>query len=247
MFNSGDSQTGLSPVQQKTLEPVSSCVSMKSDVSMEPPVMFNRGDSQTGLSPVQQKTLEPVSSCVSMKSDVSMEPPVMFNRGDSQTGLSPVQQKTSEPESSCVTMKSEESMVCQEQFKSGDTWPGLSSEVLNTFRSNLKKKFGHLHEGTVMQGNPTLLNEIYTELYITERKHILLADTLSRTYCRGQERGSVESEIDSINMVTYLPLSKERTQAIQRATELDTELQSLKKVILQGWPEGKEHLSMDVT
>lgn len=78
-------------------------------------------------------------------------------------------------------------------------------------------------------------------------KHLLLADTLSRAYCRDQERGKVESEVESINMVTYLPVSKERTLAIQRATELDTELQSLKNVILQGWPEGKEHLSMDVT
>ncbi len=30
------------------------------------------------------------------------------------------------------------------------------------------KKFGRLYEGTATQGNPTLLNEIYTELYITE-------------------------------------------------------------------------------
>ncbi|KAK9961803.1 hypothetical protein ABG768_007203, partial [Culter alburnus] len=41
-------------------------------------------------------------------------------------------------------------------------------EVLNRFRSNLKKKFECLYEGTAQQGNPTLLNEIYTELYITE-------------------------------------------------------------------------------
>uniref|UniRef100_A0A671P776 NACHT, LRR and PYD domains-containing protein 3-like n=1 Tax=Sinocyclocheilus anshuiensis TaxID=1608454 RepID=A0A671P776_9TELE len=36
------------------------------------------------------------------------------------------------------------------------------------FRSNLMKKFERLYEGTAMQRNPTLLNEIYTELYITE-------------------------------------------------------------------------------
>ncbi|XDV32858.1 hypothetical protein PO909_003552 [Leuciscus waleckii] len=40
--------------------------------------------------------------------------------------------------------------------------------VLNMFRSNLMKKFECLYEGTAQQGNPTLLNEIYTELYITE-------------------------------------------------------------------------------
>ncbi|XP_016110515.1 protein NLRC3-like, partial [Sinocyclocheilus grahami] len=39
------------------------------------------------------------------------------------------------------------------------------AEVLKTL---LKKKFECLYEGTATQGNPTLLNEIYTELYITE-------------------------------------------------------------------------------
>ncbi|XP_073716127.1 NACHT, LRR and PYD domains-containing protein 3-like, partial [Misgurnus anguillicaudatus] len=42
------------------------------------------------------------------------------------------------------------------------------AEVLKTFRSNLQKKFQCLCEVTSMQKNPTLLNEIYTELYITE-------------------------------------------------------------------------------
>ncbi len=41
-----------------------------------------------------------------------------------------------------------------------------SHEVLNTFRLNLMKTFQCLYEGK--QGNPTLLNEIYTELYITD-------------------------------------------------------------------------------
>ncbi|KAL0175358.1 hypothetical protein M9458_031326 [Cirrhinus mrigala] len=36
------------------------------------------------------------------------------------------------------------------------------------FKSNLKNNFQCLYEGTAKQGNPTLLNEIYTELYITE-------------------------------------------------------------------------------
>ncbi|KAI2665695.1 NLR family CARD domain-containing protein 3 [Labeo rohita] len=45
-------------------------------------------------------------------------------------------------------------------FNSGDPEPG--------FRLNLKRKFEHLYEGTAAQGNPTLLNKIYTELYITE-------------------------------------------------------------------------------
>ncbi|KAG9331368.1 hypothetical protein JZ751_019337 [Albula glossodonta] len=37
-----------------------------------------------------------------------------------------------------------------------------------TLKSDLKKKFERIFEGLVQQGHPTLLNEIYTELYITE-------------------------------------------------------------------------------
>ncbi|XP_073697185.1 NLR family CARD domain-containing protein 3-like [Garra rufa] len=48
------------------------------------------------------------------------------------------------------------------------TNPGVRYKVLNTYRSNLMKKFGRLYEGTATQRKPTLLNEIYTELYITE-------------------------------------------------------------------------------
>uniref|UniRef100_G3PCM7 FISNA domain-containing protein n=1 Tax=Gasterosteus aculeatus TaxID=69293 RepID=G3PCM7_GASAC len=41
---------------------------------------------------------------------------------------------------------------------------GISREL----KSNLKKKFQCVFEGIAKAGNPTLLNEIYTELYITE-------------------------------------------------------------------------------
>ncbi|XP_045575673.1 NLR family CARD domain-containing protein 3-like, partial [Salmo salar] len=47
--------------------------------------------------------------------------------------------------------KNELAVICQRELK-----------------SNLKKKFQWVFEGTPKQGNPTLLNKIYTELYITE-------------------------------------------------------------------------------
>ncbi|KAL1276728.1 hypothetical protein QQF64_036351, partial [Cirrhinus molitorella] len=65
----------------------SSAVSMKSDASMEPPIVFKSGDSCTGLRSVHQKRSEAELSCVSMKSDWSMEPPIVFKSGDSCTGL----------------------------------------------------------------------------------------------------------------------------------------------------------------
>ncbi|KAM9365009.1 protein NLRC3-like [Pholidichthys leucotaenia] len=41
-------------------------------------------------------------------------------------------------------------------------------ESQQNFKSNLKKRFQCVFEGNAKAGNPTLLNQIYTELYITE-------------------------------------------------------------------------------
>ncbi|XP_056330045.1 NACHT, LRR and PYD domains-containing protein 3-like [Danio aesculapii] len=99
------------------------------------------------MSSVHQERSEPEPSCVSMRSDQSMDPPKHFKNGDNRNELSSSGQERSE--FSCVSVMSD-------------------SPQVNTFRSNLLKKFECLYEGTVAQGNPTLLNEIYTELYITE-------------------------------------------------------------------------------
>ncbi|XP_043092021.1 protein NLRC3-like [Puntigrus tetrazona] len=108
---------------------------------------------------VHQKRSEVELSCVSIKSDCSMDPPMKFKSEDIQPGLSSIHQKRSEAESSCVSTKRETSVIQSLEFK---------RRVLNTLRSNLLKKFECLCEGTATQRNPTLLNEIYTELYITE-------------------------------------------------------------------------------
>ncbi|KAL1267322.1 hypothetical protein QQF64_032685, partial [Cirrhinus molitorella] len=125
-------------------------------------------DFYPGHSSFQQKRSEPEPSCVSMRSDRSMGQPIYFRSGDTKTDLSSVQQNGSEEESSCESMRSDSSINQPFDYKSEDTKTDLRHEVLNKFRLNLMKKFGRLYEGTATQGNPTLLNEVYTELYITE-------------------------------------------------------------------------------
>uniref|UniRef100_A0A8C1RBD2 NACHT domain-containing protein n=1 Tax=Cyprinus carpio TaxID=7962 RepID=A0A8C1RBD2_CYPCA len=169
---SGHTGPRFSSVQKQKLkssEP--SCVSMKSDWSMDHPHNFS-GHNGPRFSSVQKhrpKSSEP--SCVSMKSDWSMDHPHNFS-GHTDLRSSSVQKhrpKSSKP--SCVSMKSDWSMDHRHNF-SGHTGPRFrhdpQHEPLKLFRSNLRKKFECLCEGTATQGNPTLLNEIYTELYITE-------------------------------------------------------------------------------
>ncbi|XDV33221.1 hypothetical protein PO909_003726 [Leuciscus waleckii] len=167
----GDFPPGCSSVQQKSSNPESSCVSMKSNCSMDHPIEFKSGDKRPDLSfktsSVQQKRSKPESSCVSMKSNWSMDPPIVFKSGDTQPNL------RSNLQSRPVKNKTVFKPVIQPQDFNESMCPGFSrdskpAEVLNTLRSNLRQKFECLYEGISKQGNPTLLNEIYTELYITE-------------------------------------------------------------------------------
>ncbi|XP_050963894.1 protein NLRC3 [Labeo rohita] len=234
---------GCSPVHQKRSEAEPSCVSMKSDRSMKHPTMFNSGDSESGFSSVHHKRSEAEPSCVSMKSDWSMNPPEMFNSGDSQSGLSPVHRKGSEAEPSCVSIKSDGSVAQPVKFNSGNAQPGLSHEVLNTFRSNLMKKFECLYEGTAMQGNPTLLNEIYTELYITESEsgEVINEHEVRQIETQSRRAATEDTPIKCSDIFRPLPgQDKPIRTVLTKGVAGIGKTVSVQKFILD-WTEGKEN------
>ncbi|XP_016097987.1 uncharacterized protein [Sinocyclocheilus grahami] len=154
----GETRPNLSSVQQERSDsPEPSCVSMKSDCSMDPPPKLKGGETRPNLSSVQQERSDsPEPSCVSMKSDCSMD-------DDTRPNLRRIlRSRPDEIEPICKKMKYDEFMNQPPDFNES-MGPGDSHEVLKTFRSNLMKRFQCLYEGTAKQGNPTLLNEIYTE------------------------------------------------------------------------------------
>ncbi|XP_021322168.1 NACHT, LRR and PYD domains-containing protein 3 isoform X1 [Danio rerio] len=160
---------------KRTGSSASSCVSAKSHQSMDTP-HFNNGNTTSDYrySPARLKiTRPPASSCVSVKSHQSMDPPLRFNDGNTKSDYihSLIHfKRTGSSASSCVSAKSHQSMDTPLHFNNGNTTSDYrySQDILNIFRSNLKNKFRCLYEGATEQGNPRLLNEIYTELYITE-------------------------------------------------------------------------------
>ncbi|XP_076152261.1 protein NLRC3-like isoform X2 [Alosa pseudoharengus] len=156
--------------QKRSHSPVPSCVSMKSDRSMDPPEQFGEGGVPAGQSPMQQKrSHSPVPSCVSMKSEQSMNHPLWQFAGESvPAGQSPMQQKKSHsPVPSCVSMKSEQSMNHPPgQFAGGGVPAGQRYQQIH--KSHLQKKFQCMIEGITQKEETRLLQEIYTELYITE-------------------------------------------------------------------------------
>uniref|UniRef100_A0A9J7WU76 Uncharacterized protein n=1 Tax=Cyprinus carpio carpio TaxID=630221 RepID=A0A9J7WU76_CYPCA len=207
------------------------------------PMKFNSGDSQPDLSSVHQKRSEAEFSCVSVKSDVSMIEPMKFNSGDTHPDLSSVHQKRSEAESSCVSMKTDASMIQPIIFNSGDTRPDLSKEVLNRFRSNLLKKFACLCEGTAMQRNPTLLNEIYTELYITESESGEISNEHEVRQIETQSRRAAteDTAIKCNDIFRALPgQDKAIRSVLTKGVAGIGKTVSVQKFILD-WAEGKEN------
>ncbi len=116
-------------------------------------------------------------------------------------------------------------------------------EVLNRFRSNLLKKFGRLYEGTATQGNPTLLNEIYTELYITESESGEISNEHEVRQIETQSRRAATEDTAIKCNDIFRPLPGQdkaiRTVLTKGVAGIGKTV-SVQKLILD-WAEGKEN------
>ncbi|XP_059411609.1 NACHT, LRR and PYD domains-containing protein 12-like isoform X2 [Carassius carassius] len=128
---------------------------------MEDKETFSDEDFSSGCSRIS-RSLD--SKHVSMKNDCSKNNILTFDGKDISTDL---WHRSNSLKHSAI--KSGASMKTSVIFN-GENKSNLSDSQLaqSMIKSNLVKKFERLYEGTAKQGNTTLLNEIYTELYITE-------------------------------------------------------------------------------
>ncbi|CAM4577965.1 unnamed protein product [Leuciscus chuanchicus] len=220
-----------SSVQQERSEPEPSCVSLRSDGSMDYPIHFKNDNTQTDLSSVQQERSEPAPSCVSLRSDGSMGLPIHFKNDDTQTDLS------------LKTLINLVQSMNQLQDFNESRDAGVSHEVLNTFRSNLMKNFKCLNEGTAKQGNPTLLNEIYTELYITEGDsgEICNEHEVRQIETQSRRAATEDKPIKCNDIFKPLPgQNKPITTVLTKGVAGIGKTVSVQKFILD-WAEGKEN------
>nr|XP_046192877.1 NACHT, LRR and PYD domains-containing protein 3-like isoform X2 [Oncorhynchus gorbuscha] len=189
-LSGGHDSKAKSPIkQERPASPVPSCLSMKSDRSMGHPIMFREGDFSTGQRNQQERSESEILSGQSSQSQqtdlasifsnelkrykriLSPELPEGFEsqkqdkevvdaedekqESSAREGALKITlhvlRKMNQKELADTLEKNELAVICQRELK-----------------SNLKKKFQCVFEGIAKQGNPTLLNKIYTELYITE-------------------------------------------------------------------------------
>ncbi|KAL1276742.1 hypothetical protein QQF64_036365, partial [Cirrhinus molitorella] len=137
------------------------------------------------------------------------------------------------------------SSIMDETQSSGDEelFSECSNEVLNTFRANLKKRFERLFEGTVMQGNPTLLNEIYTELYITESESGEISNEHEVRQIETQSRRTATEDTAIKCNDIFRPLpgqDKDIRTVLTKGVAGIGKTVSVQKFILD-WAEGKEN------
>uniref|UniRef100_A0A4W5JT60 B30.2/SPRY domain-containing protein n=1 Tax=Hucho hucho TaxID=62062 RepID=A0A4W5JT60_9TELE len=184
--------------QERPDSPVPSCVYMKSDRSMGTPIVFREGDFSTEQrnqpteilssqsSQSQQTDLASIFSLLEeniitfvrnelkmFKRILSPELPQGFESQKQDKEV--VDAEYEKQESSAregalkitlhVLRKMNQKELADKLEKNSDELAVICQREL---KSNLKKKFQCVFEGIAKQGNPTLLNKIYTELYITE-------------------------------------------------------------------------------
>lgn len=77
-----------------------------------------------------------------------------------------------------------------------------------------------------------------------------LADTLSRAYqspnVKEAERSETEKEVESIHAIKYLAISEVQLNEIKQETAKDSTLQTLKHIILKGWPDSKASVPFEI-
>ncbi|KAK2886822.1 hypothetical protein Q8A73_020768 [Channa argus] len=170
----GPSDTKGQDHRQRADSPVSSCLSMKSDWSKDTPPYFSPepGPSDTKKNSRTHVSLEEQLSCCALCQDV-LKDPVSTGCGHwlcRQCIISNWDQSGTSGDSSCP-----------QYGKRYRTKPGLQTgsqtrtvqnvglqEVLDEHKISLRRRCECVTEGSDETGSGTLLNRIYTELYITE-------------------------------------------------------------------------------
>ncbi|KAI4885069.1 hypothetical protein NFI96_004560 [Prochilodus magdalenae] len=105
-----------------------------------------------------QRSASPVASCVSMKSDASMEIPLNFSSG-------PV---PSDPEQHFTEAEIQTHMSGDLQQDYYQPVDDVLHIIVQRHKTSMKNRYESLFEGFKTDQNKTLLNRIYTQLYIIE-------------------------------------------------------------------------------
>ncbi|XP_072564231.1 NACHT, LRR and PYD domains-containing protein 6-like isoform X1 [Paramormyrops kingsleyae] len=191
-FREGPFPTDQSVVTERAGSPVPSCVSMKSDRSMVHPIRFREGPFPTDQrdrlnrcnSHPHKGDLSSIFKLLEEKAQTFLKDELMklkryLDQNDPECS-EPQLEEDNDLDSDGQMQKTcgregalKITLYILRTMKQNDLADMLEkrhllSQYQRTIKCNLKKKFECVFDGKAKEGQPTLLKEIYTELYITE-------------------------------------------------------------------------------
>ncbi|XP_073805154.1 protein NLRC3 isoform X10 [Danio rerio] len=267
--------------ERRRAEAEPSCVSLKSDQSIDHPAAFSSEHTPPAVLSLQKRRrAEAEPSCVSLKSDQSIDHPAAFSSEHTPPAVLSLQKRRrAEAEPSCVSLKSDQSIDHPAAFSSEHTPPAVLSvyredqtgdlqqdslqpehdelqRVKEQHKTSMKYKYERLFEGINHEETPTLLNSIYTQLYIiegesegvNEEHEVLQMEKRARTepsqhtpvYCNDIFKASAGAGHEE-------KIKKEKAQiktVLTKGIAGIGKTVSVQKFILD-WAEGKDHQDVD--
>ncbi|XP_067454248.1 protein NLRC3-like [Thunnus thynnus] len=165
-------EPGPSDTKQRAESLISSCLSMKSDLSKSEPPKFSDepGPSDTKERKRRGVSVEEQLSCCPLCQDV-LKDPVSTSCGHwfcRQCISSYWDQSAPSGDSSCPQCAERSRTGLQTNSQTSTVQNSGLQEVSNEHKISLRRRCECVTEGTDEAGSETLLNRIYTELYITE-------------------------------------------------------------------------------
>ncbi|XP_067307386.1 NACHT, LRR and PYD domains-containing protein 3 [Pseudorasbora parva] len=148
--------------EERSSSPDPSVWSLKSEKSMKMPIEFKNVFDQSS----EERSSSPDPSVWSLKSDKSMKMPIEFKDGNSLFHQSSLE-KSHSPDPSVIQLPNnlrDETNLPHHRHDLQTHEP----EIHKRLKSYVKTKYEYILDGLGKQGKPTLLTEIYTELYIIE-------------------------------------------------------------------------------
>ncbi|KAK2906448.1 hypothetical protein Q8A67_005433 [Cirrhinus molitorella] len=261
-----DSPSEMSLSQKQSVRSgshVSSSVSVKSDWSKgENPPNFSEEPSQTK----RVRSGSHVSSSVSVKSDQSKGDPPAFSEEPSQTKHKINTFLNNELEKFKKILQNEDLQYFVKDFnenkcsikeaaldltlyflremKQDEAADTLEDELffIHQLKCSLKKKYQCVFEGIAKQGDSTLLNNIYTDLYITQgcSEQVNTEHEVRQIEVASRRHESQEIQVECKNMFESPEQDKQIRTVLTKGVAGIGKTVSVQKFVLD-WAEGKEN------
>ncbi|XP_050958559.1 protein NLRC3-like, partial [Labeo rohita] len=220
---------------------VSSSVSVKSDWSKREPPNFSEKKTSSTKS---VRSDSHVSRSVSVKSDRSGGLPLNFSEKKHHLPEEYFVKDFNENRCSIKEAALDLTLYFLREMKQDEAADTLEDELIfiHQLKSNLKNKYQCVFEGIAKQGDSTLLNNIYTDLYITQgcSEQVNTEHEVRQIEVASRRKESQEIQVECTNLFEAPEQDKQIRTVLTKGVAGIGKSVSVQKFVLD-WAEGKEN------